>query len=134
MATDLKDRVLETITRRQPCASGPLLQNLKICAEELKPFLGELEKEGKITTWTKGRAVRFTLKGAPNPFPASDSPSKNEEKPEARKPETPKARKPAAPRAAAPSHGDSSILAAIAELEAKRSKIDAAIEVLRALA
>ncbi len=150
---DPKENILATITRLAPCVSTPILQRVRVNAEELHRLTKELAAEGKIKIWTDGRKTIFTLPNATDPFqvaalakPSNDAtvPSKKTRRVN-RTPATPpiktRAKEKSPVSAPRKTPGNGVYAAAIADLEERRTaalnqveKIDAAIETLRALA
>ncbi len=132
-----KERVLGIITRRGAVGKTPLLQGSKASSEELKVIVAELERDGKIKSWTywgrAGTMALYTLPDAKDP--------RTKEMLEREAPGNGGARPAPQPKKATGTAGASPFAAAIADLEARRSaalddvkKYDTAIETLRALA
>jgi len=138
-----KEKVLAAIERRKSASPTILMQTCKASADQLRGIVAALEQEGKITPWPyRGRAGMTAIYTLPD---AKDN--RTEEmvageisKPEKKAPPTEqeKVRKAAigAPRVInrSPVNGGNPFAAVIADLEARKKKIDIAIETLRALA
>ena len=130
-----KERVLATITRKQPCTSTPILQCCTaVKAADLHQLTKELAAEGKIKIWTDGRKTIYTLPGAPDPFAGAEKKTAPAKKLSATPPSNSRAKSERPVSAPRKSAGNGAIVAVIADLEARRAKIDEAIETLRALA
>jgi hypothetical protein len=139
VATDLRQRILETIIRRQPCSSAPILQNLRISAKEFRPIAEELAQEKKIAVWSRGRKVLYTLAGANSPFAeASEGTEAVPQEKREKKKRSSRVRSVEAP--AAKASADNPLYAAILELETQKdvalrniAAIDRALEALRGI-
>ncbi len=103
--------------------------------EEIRAAVDELAGEGKVVGTPGAREGSLTVSLPGGALPVSP-PQKREEKKKSAAPSikatrTPKTIHPVNP---SPSNGSGNLAAVIADLEAKRNKIDVAIETLRALA
>lgn len=158
MDTKGKEAILRRIENEKVCGRGRLTCFCSVTAAQLDQAAKELEAEGKIVAWPKGRSTLYTPAGAPDPRPAGSNDAtvaskkprrvnqsaKSAATPPIKKGAKRKAVRPSmtAPREAGPSNGgDGAYAAAIADLSERKDvhlaiigKIDHAIEVLRSLA
>jgi len=136
------ERVLSRILREKACGRSRLMNFSGVSSAELDVATRELEKEGKINSWANGRSCIYTPPGAPDPWagkrkvaPSNDA-TKASETPQPANRRPIRARKPATPakeKVAKPAAGNGVFAEAIADLEARRAKIDTAIAALREL-
>lgn len=154
VATKGKEAILRRITNEKVCSRGRLTCFCSVTAAQLDVAVKELEIEGAIKSWPKGRGCLYTLPDAADPrgsSPATASndatvPSKKPRRVNRTSPSPPiKSRAKAVPAEVALSAprkpaGNGVYAAAIADLEARRTealdqveKIDAVLTGLRAL-
>ena len=132
------ERVLSRILREKVVTRSRLTQFSHVSGAELGAVAKELEKEGKIKTWPKGRSCFYTPPGAPDPWGAKKkaAPIKSDGDPRPAAPRKPRAK----PLSATGKDvvddklpADGAHAEVIKNLEAKRQNIDNAIAALKAL-
>ncbi|MDA8178320.1 MAG: hypothetical protein M0T69_02100 [Deltaproteobacteria bacterium] len=141
-----KEKVFAAIQRRGAAGPTPIMQVAKASADQLKVIVGELEREGKIKSWPyrgrSGMTAIYTLPDAKDPRTpemVKGEASKPEKKaaPAKKSSATPPIKTRAKSERPVPTQrepvADNAIARAIFDLEARRAKIDTAIQTLRAL-
>jgi DNA-binding MarR family transcriptional regulator len=140
-------RVLTRILREKACSRSRLTQFSHVSGAELDAVAKELEKEGKIKTWPKGRSCFYTPPDAPDPWggakkkaaPSNDATKASEKPSHVNRKPTP--RKPRAKPLSTTGKkvvddnlpADGAYAEIIKDLKAKRQNIDNVITALEAL-
>lgn len=68
------ERVLSRILREKSCARGRLMNYCAVGKALLEEITAELEKQGKIKAWPKGRSTIFTLPDGADPWEGQKPP------------------------------------------------------------